>query len=304
MDAGTADELDSQVRNAAFRFLEEHTRLHGEDLPRAILEHGFEFQGERVRLVGPQGIFKPKILQRYPLSILTVAPRPGGARPYDDGFETNEMVRYRYRGTDPNFHENVRLREAMEARIPLIYFHGSAKGIYIASWPVYIVDDSPANLAFLVDVDSGLAPSQGAQSVAGLTRRYGMRTTRQRLHQRTFRARVLRAYREHCAMCGLGHEQLLDAAHIIPDSEEGEPRVSNGLSLCKLHHAAFDQQFIGIRPDFLIEVRTDIRNEKDGPMLLHGLQGLHQEKILVPSRDIWKPDKAALEQRYTAFRGQ
>jgi predicted restriction endonuclease len=37
------------------------------------------------------------------------------------------------------------------------------------------------------------------------------------------------------------HEGLLDAAHIVADSEEGPPAIQNGLSLCKIHHAAFDQ---------------------------------------------------------------
>jgi len=41
--------------------------------------------------------------------------------------------------------------------------------------------------------------------------------------------------------------ELLDAAHITPDTHpEGEPIVSNGLSLCKLHQAAFDRFFFTI----------------------------------------------------------
>jgi putative restriction endonuclease len=60
---------------------------------------------------------------------------------------------------------------------------------------------------------------------------------------------------------------LLGAAHIIPDSDpEGHPEVSNGLSLCKIHRAAFDRGIIGIRPDYAIEVREDALKEVDGPM--------------------------------------
>lgn len=44
-------------------------------------------------------------------------------------------------------------------------------------------------------------------------RRYVTLMTRRRLHQQTFRQRVLQAYREHCAICRLRHEELLDAAH-------------------------------------------------------------------------------------------
>jgi putative restriction endonuclease len=69
---------------------------------------------------------------------------------------------------------------------------------------------------------------------------------------------------------------LLDAAHIIPDTDpEGEPHVRNGLSLCALHHTAFDRYFIGLRPEFTIEVREDLLVEHDGPTLVHAIQGLH-----------------------------
>ena len=58
---------------------------------------------------------------------------------------------------------------------------------------------------------------------------------------------------------GKSHRLLLDAAHIVPDGEPcGDPRVPNGLALCKLHHAAFDRLFVGVRPDGVIEVRRDI----------------------------------------------
>ncbi len=91
---------------------------------------------------------------------------------------------------------------------------------------------------------------------------------------------------------------MLDAAHIIPDADpEGEPIVNNGLSLCKLHHAAYDQSFFGIRPDYSIEVRRDILEGSDGPMLKHGLQEIHDSVIQLPSRKLDLPDPARLERR-------
>ena len=53
------------------------------------------------------------------------------------------------------------------------------------------------------------------------------------------------------------HAELLDAAHIVPDADEGEPVIPNGLALCKLHHAAFDRYFLGVRPDYVLQVRPD-----------------------------------------------
>jgi len=91
-------------------------------------------------------------------------------------------------------------------------------------------------------------------------------------------------------------------AHIIPDSDpDGEPVVQNGLSLCKLHHAAFDKQFIGIRPDYIIEIRQDLLEEVDGPMLKHGLKELHHQKIQLPRNVKRRPDPDRLERRYNEF---
>ncbi len=155
-------------------------------------------------------------------------------------------------------------------------------------WPAFVVGDAAGSLAFTVQLeDVAHVASPLEESVVAEGRRaYITATVRQRLHQRSFRERVLRAYREQCAICPLRHEELLDATHIIPDRErEGEPRVSNGLALCKLHHAAFDGCFLGIRPDYLVEVRYCVLEEEDGPMLRHGLQGIHRIRIHHPRRE-------------------
>ncbi|MBK7317620.1 MAG: hypothetical protein IPI86_08170 [Anaerolineales bacterium] len=55
---------------------------------------------------------------------------------------------------------------------------------------------------------------------------------------------------------------------------EGKSTIENGLSLCKLHHSAYDAFIIGVTPDYIIQVRADILEEEDGPVLQHGLKGL------------------------------
>ncbi|WP_419664171.1 HNH endonuclease [Desulfosarcina variabilis] len=96
---------------------------------------------------------------------------------------------------------------------------------------------------------------------------------------------------------------MLDAAHIIPDNEkDGLPVVKNGLCLCKLHHAAFDRSIIGIRPDYIIEVREDVRDETDGPMLKHGLQGMHNQQIIIPKTKSLRPSPDLLERRWERFK--
>ena len=277
----------------------------GDRLPHSVLHRGFDFAGTRVPLVGPQGIFKPAVVPRVPLTIMTAPPIPNRPRPYDDGLRPDGTLLYKYRGTDPEHHENRGLREAMARHIPLIYLHGIEKGVYLAAWPVYVVGDDRYSLAFTVDLEGRDLSLGSAEAVADreLHRRYVQVTTLRRVHQEEFRRRVLRAYRESCALCRLRHRELLDAAHIIPDSDpRGDAEVSNALSLCKLHHAAFDQQLIGVRPDLVVEVRADVLTESDGPMLIHGLQQMHGLHWIVPNQTSQRPDPDRLEARYQLFR--
>jgi putative restriction endonuclease len=94
----------------------------------------------------------------------------------------------------------------------------------------------------------------------------------------------LRAYGEKCSICRLGHTKLLEAAHILPDKDpRGLPIVQNGISLCKIHHGAYDGNILGITPDYSVEVNREVLEEKDGPMLLHGLQEFHRQRLILPS---------------------
>lgn len=300
------EDLDRRVRAAAFAFLTEQVELHRDVLPLAVLRAGFPFEGVRVPLVGPQGIFKPAIIPTgSPLSITTVPEVAGRERPYDDQVSEEGFLLYRYRGTDPQHRENVGLRQAMRDQVPLVYFHGVVPGQYRAEWPVYVIDDDPATLTFTVAIDDPLAlrPDLSLDVVDEARRRYVTRLALHRLHQLAFRQKVLRAYRETCAICRLRHPELLDAAHILPDRHPlGRPIVPNGLALCKLHHAAFDRHLVGVRPDLIVEVRTDVLEEIDGPMLVHGLQGAHGTGLVVPRRPDLQPNREFLAERYELFR--
>ena len=114
---------------------------------------------------------------------------------------------------------------------------------------------------------------------------------------------VIRAYREQCSLCCLRHYELLDAAHIIPDTDPmGLPYVQNGISLCKFHHAAFDAHILGITPDYTVAIRDDVLREEDGPMLQYGLIELHGSRIVLPrEKESW-PDREALDFRYERFK--
>jgi putative restriction endonuclease len=214
---------------------------------------------------------------------------------------------YRYRGEDPQHRDNAGLRLAMERQTPLIYFHGIVPGLYEPAWPVYVVGDDPTHLTFSVVVDDVVAPTASFQfhdpTAVNARRRYVTAVVQRRLHQKGFRERVLQAYQRCCAVCHLKHAELLEAAHILPDGHpQGEPTVRNGLALCKLHHAAFDSYILGITPDLTIDIRRDVLEEIDGPMLVHGLQGFQGRGIRTPRSAQLKPHRDFLAERYDIFR--
>lgn len=297
-------DLDRLVRMTAFTHLRQLVERFGDVVPYAVLAKGFSFQDRTVHLVAQQGIFIPAGMD-VPLSIRTTPERTDGSRPYEDEVGPDGLLRYRYRGGDATHRENRGLREAWAEAIPLIWFSGVAKGRYEPFWPVFIHDDDPASLTFTVAFEDSdvLGPDLRPTVVDEARRAYITQEVRKRLHQTRFRTRVLAAYRTTCAICRLREGELLDAAHIVGDQDPlGEPVVPNGLSLCKIHHAAFDRNILGIRPDLVIEVRHDILTKKDGPMLRHGLQECHGGELLVPRQPADRPGAEFIEVRYDQFR--
>ena len=280
------------------------------ELASADLKAGFQFDGERIPLVNPQrGIFKPQQM-RHLLSIRTVYPAPGRRVWYDDQrqvhrqiYEGDEAVDYAFMGKNPDAADNRWLREAMENRVPVIYFLGVAPGLYQAIVPAYVIGWDAraltARVAFGVPADDALAfPATGVE------RRYALREVKQRLHQASFREAVIAAYAGRCAVSGLPEQRLLDAAHIIADRNEplGQAIVPNGIPLSKIHHAAFDAHLIGIDPDFRVHVADRLLKQHDGPML-EVLKELHRNLLHLPARKRDWPDRERLALRFDEFRG-
>ncbi|HEX6497657.1 MAG TPA: HNH endonuclease [Micromonosporaceae bacterium] len=290
----TGEDLDARIRLAMFAHLDRLRAAHPDGISSDLI-NSFSFDGAPMRLIVQPGIWKPARLS----AALTI--RTGYGAPYDDEVSPDGTLRYKWRGTDPSHSDNRALREAMARQLPLAYFYPVTKGVYEAIYPVYLVEEDRDRHEFAVEFGERLKSADvGADA---LERRYTRRLTLQRLHQVVFRPRVLRAYESRCALCRLGHPPLLDAAHILPDHHErGEPVVPNGLAMCKIHHAAYDANIIGIRPDHVVEVRDDILVEIDGPMLRHGLQEMHRQRIALPRSRRDHPDPSRLEERYEEFR--
>jgi putative restriction endonuclease len=249
-----------------------------------------------------QGIWKPRELEAA-LSIRTVhSPRPE-ARPYDDAVGQDGRLRYKWRGTDPNQADNRALRRAMELQRPLIWFWGVAPATYLPIYPVFLWDEETSSHQFIVSLDEDELQllSEPNLTLLPLQRRYAERVVWQRLHQPLFRERVLLAYENRCALCRLRHRELLDAAHILGDAEGGEPVVPNGIAMCKIHHAAFENQLFGVRPDYRVHVSSTVLAERDGPTLLHALQEIHGTRLELPRSRAARPDPDRLEERYEDF---
>lgn len=253
--------------------------------------------GQPIRLVDPGrgGIWNPSTMPAT-LSILT---SPDG--PYADRELEGGLLRYHYQ-SGPVGGKNLKLRRAMELGLPIIRFHKVGKATYVPIYPVYVVGDDPVAREFTLAVDASLRALPDLNHLSDVERRYAERLVQQRVHQRAFRAQVMLAYEGQCTICVLKKPRLLDAAHIVGDRETGgDAVVPNGLSLCKIHHAAYDENILGITPDYRVELNGPLLEETDGPMLLHGLQEMHGRSLVVPRSRQHRPDPVRLDVRYQQF---
>lgn len=298
-----SDDEDT-IRAAALLWLRDVTADGRDPISRYQLANEFRIDGSRFPLLDRvRGIRKP-VGWRSALSITTTFSAPGKDRPYEDAEGPDGLHRYKLRRDERGSAENAALRVAMREQIPLVWFVGVAPGVFNAIFPVWILGEEPEEDQFVLALSPVQRQVQPGSVIEPIFRRYLLTETTTRLHQAVFSSQVMLAYETKCAVCALGHRELLDAAHIVPDSApNGDPVVTNGLSLCKIHHAAYDRDILGIRPDLVVEIRHDLLAELDGPMLRHGLQEHHGKRLLqVPRRRSQRPDRERLSERYDQFR--
>ena len=295
----TAAMDEESIRAAALVWLSEITLGGTVPVSREQLANDFLVAGQRFPLVDRgRGIRKP-VGWRAALSIMTAQ-----GRPYDDEEGPDGLHRYKLRRDQGGTSENESLRVAMREQVPLIWFYGVAPGVFNAILPVWLTAEEPDDDQFVIALTEQQRAVRPLTPVEETFRRYLIAETKRRLHQPLFASRVMLAYETRCAVCALGHRELLDAAHIIPDGmPRGLPIVPNGLALCKIHHAAYDRNILGIRPDYVVEIHYRLLHELDGPMLLHGLQEHHAKPLMrLPRRRADLPDRDRLEERFADFR--
>jgi putative restriction endonuclease len=180
-----------------------------------------------------------------------------------------------------------------------VYYRSTLPGSYLALYPLYVEDDDPH--VKRVHLAPGTIRLGESARLEGVAREYAVRETRVRLHQGRFRGLVIPAYAEQCAICRLKQRRLLDAAHIRSDAHpEATASISNGLSLCTIHHRAYDNDLVGIDADCKVHVAKRLLDEEDGPML-DLLETFHHVALSLPARKTSRPDRDLLAERFERF---
>lgn len=241
-----------------------------------------------------RGIRNPRILDAT-LSVVSSADGP-----YSDELIAPGVWRYDFRSGSSQGGDNRKLIEAHRLGVQIIMFRKLRPNIYQAIYPARVAHVNIDQGYVVVSLEELAEIADHAPSA--VERRWAEYVAKRRVHQPAFRGMVLRAYKTQCTVCRFKHAELLDAAHITADSDAaGDADVTNGLAMCKIHHAAYDRDFLGITSDYKIKINKDLLNEVDGPMLKHGLQEMHDLKITLPSRRAEHPDPDRLADRFTQF---
>jgi len=139
-------------------------------------------------------------------------------------------------------------------------------------------------------------PSTGASEVVA--------TVKQRRGQEYFRDAVINNFGGQCGVTGLSVRELLIAAHILPWSTHPAERwnVRNGLSLSRLHDAAFDRGLITFDDDLRLQLSPRLKRELSQRAIETNFGEYANQPLGLPSDAAW-PDLSFLaEHRAKIFR--
>ena len=294
--AGLDDDL---IRLAALQRVRELRDLWGDSIPEAELARGFRYAQDVVLLKGPQGIFKPRQLSDGPLTIMSTL----GSRYEDELMDEANVLRYDY-APPSREHENVGLKNLMAAAKPVILLKqvkAKPRPEYMVVAPLFVEGFDDRRRQFTLSTRADLAPRTDTQAglvVREIQKAYGETTVQTRLHQAYFRRDVLLVHRNRCCVCELRVRPLLQGAHIVADADAmGVPSVQNGLSLCSLHHGAYDRGIVRIKSDYTIRVEQEWISSED-QFAQQALSAFDGRQILLPSDPAHRPSPEFLSWRY------
>lgn len=290
---------DDFVRLTALQRVKELRDFWGDSIPETELARGFRCADEVVLLKGPQGIFKPRQLTDGPLTIMSTL----GSRYEDELMDEANVLRYDY-APPSREHENLGLKNLMAAGKPVILLKQvkpKPRPEYMIVAPLFVEGFDDQRRQFTLSTRADLAPRTDTQAglvVREIQKAYGETTVQTRLHQAYFRRDVLLVHRNRCCVCELRVRSLLQGAHIVPDSDAmGVPSVQNGLSLCSLHHGAYDRGIIRIKPDYTIRVEEEWVSSDDS-FAQYALSAFEGRSILLPTEPAHRPNPEFLSWRY------
>lgn len=250
--------MSDSIRLAALNRVRELRDLWGDSIPESELAKGVAYGGDVVLLKGPQGIFKPRQIDDGPLTIMSTLT----SKYEDELLDQDNVLRYDY-APPSREHENNGLKNLMREQKPVILLKQvkpKPRPEYMVVAPLFVegFDDRVRQFTLSTRADRTAAEVHSGIVLREIQRAYGETTVQTRLHQAYFRRDVLTVYRNRCAVCDLRVRPLLQGAHIVPDSHAaGIAHVQNGLSLCALHHAAYDRSILRVGPDYVISVEQE-----------------------------------------------
>ncbi|MDC0743229.1 HNH endonuclease [Polyangium mundeleinium] len=285
------------IREAAIRHCRLLSLRWGEAVPYEELARGFPFRGQWIKLVGPQGVFKPKELTDGPLTLLSTL-----ASSYEDEHLEGDVVLYDYAPTSREFENDGLKRIAAQGKAVILLRQVKAKPRpeYMVFAPVVLrgFDD----VARKVRLDLAAAQLEVAGIPAPVptpfSKAYAETIVKARLHQAHFRREILTAYAQRCCICELRERPLLDAAHIVPDRlPEGVPEVRNGLAMCPTHHRAYDQNLVLVTEQYRVEVQRDRLYHAESEATARMILDFDGREILLPKQEHLRPDPEFLRRK-------
>lgn len=139
-------------------------------------------------------------------------------------------------------------------------------------------------------------PPIGASEIIG--------TVKQRRGQEYFRDAVLNNFGGCCGVTGLAVRELLIASHILPWGTHPKERwnVRNGLSLSRLHDAAFDRGLIAFDDELRLQLSPRLKKELSQPALAVNFGEYAAQPLKLPADAAWPEPSFLAEHRSKIFK--
>ena len=122
--------------------------------------------------------------------------------------------------------------------------------------------------------------------------------------QQYFRNAVLNHFGGRCAVTGMAMRELLVASHILPWRTRPAERLNvlNGISLSRLHDAAFDVGLISFDADYRLILSPKLKRELPHRSLDENFGAYAGETLLLPADAAFPKEEFLAEHRASIFR--